>query len=152
MTRSAWPVSEPPGEKLIKYACIVNDSGRAAGRCGLGALMGSKNLKAVAAAGNLKPEQADAGKVGELAKQAIKDINGNLVSVAFREYGTLMYSDMAMVLGGYAGEVLYQKRFSGEQSHGPDPAADVFSWQLCLPRLPHRLRTETKRFQTGSRC
>ena len=87
------------GEKLIKYACIVNDKGRAAGRCGLGALMGSKNLKAVAASGNLRPEQADAGKVGELAKQAIKDINGNLVSVAFREYGTLMYADMAMALG-----------------------------------------------------
>ena len=87
------------GEKLIKYACIVNDKGRAAGRCGLGALMGSKNLKAVAASGNLKPEQADAGKIGGLAKQAIRDINGNLVSAAFREYGTLMYTDMAMVLG-----------------------------------------------------
>jgi aldehyde:ferredoxin oxidoreductase len=87
------------GEKLVKYACIVNDKGRAAGRCGLGALMGSKNLKAVAASGNLRPEQADAGKVGELARQAVKDINGNLVSVAFREYGTLMYTDMAMVLG-----------------------------------------------------
>jgi aldehyde:ferredoxin oxidoreductase len=87
------------GEKQIKYACIVNDRGRAAGRCGLGALMGSKNLKAVAASGNLKPEQADISKVSELAKQAIQDINGNLVSVAFREYGTLMYTDMAMVLG-----------------------------------------------------
>ena len=87
------------GEKLIKYACIVNDKGRAAGRCGLGALMGSKNLKAVVAGGNLKPEQADAGKLGELSRQAIRDINGNLVSAAFREYGTLMYTDMAMVLG-----------------------------------------------------
>ena len=87
------------GEKLIKYACIVNDKGRAAGRCGLGALMGSKNLKAVAAGGNLRPKPADSEKVAQLAKQAVKDINGNLVSVAFREYGTLMYSDMAMILG-----------------------------------------------------
>ncbi len=87
------------GEQLIKYACIVNDKGRAAGRCGLGALMGSKNLKAVAAGGNLRPKSADSGKVAQLAKQAVKDINGNLVSVAFREYGTLMYTDMAMVLG-----------------------------------------------------
>ncbi len=89
----------PGGEKLIKYACIVNDKGRVAGRCGMGALMGSKNLKAVAASGNQRPEKADTGKVGKLAKQAVKDINGNLVSVAFREYGTLMYTDMAMVLG-----------------------------------------------------
>jgi aldehyde:ferredoxin oxidoreductase len=89
----------PAGEKLIKYACIMNDKGRAAGRCGMGALMGSKNLKAVVVAGNRRPEVADSAKVGELAKQAVKDINGNLVSVAFREYGTLMYMDMGMTLG-----------------------------------------------------
>jgi len=89
----------PAGEKQTRYACIVNDRGRAAGRCGLGALMGSKNLKAVAAGGGLRPRPADGGKVGQLAKQALKDINGNLVSVAFREYGTLMYTDMAMILG-----------------------------------------------------
>ncbi|UCG08111.1 MAG: aldehyde ferredoxin oxidoreductase family protein [Desulfobacterales bacterium] len=89
----------PAGEKQIRYACIMNDKGRAAGRCGMGALMGSKNLKAVAVAGNKRPAFADAGKVGELAKQAIKDINGNLVAVAFREYGTLMYMDMGMTLG-----------------------------------------------------
>lgn len=89
----------PAGEKQIRYACIMNDKGRAAGRCGMGSLMGSKNLKAVAVAGNKRPEFADAGKVGELAKQAIKDINGNLVAVALREYGTLMYMDMGMTLG-----------------------------------------------------
>jgi aldehyde:ferredoxin oxidoreductase len=89
----------PAGEKMIKYACIMNDKGRAAGRCGMGALMGSKNLKAVVVAGNQRPEVADNARVGELAKQAVKDINGNLVSVAFREYGTLMYMDMGMTLG-----------------------------------------------------
>ncbi len=87
------------GERLIKYAAIMNDSGRAAGRCGLGALMGSKNLKAVAASGNLRPELGNPEKVRDLAKQAVAQINGNLVSVAFREYGTMMYTDMAMTLG-----------------------------------------------------
>jgi aldehyde:ferredoxin oxidoreductase len=89
----------PAGEKLVKYACVMNDRGRAAGRCGFGALMGFKNLKAIAAAGNRRVDLADAGKVAELAKQAVKDINGNLVSVALREYGTLMYMDMGMILG-----------------------------------------------------
>jgi len=87
------------GEKGIKYAAIMNDAGRAAGRCGMGALMGSKNLKAVAASGNLRPEASSPEKVRELAKQAVAQINGNLVSVAFREYGTMMYTDMAMTLG-----------------------------------------------------
>lgn len=89
----------PAGEKLIRYACIINDKGRAAGRCGMGALMGSKNLKAVVVSGNKRSEHADKKTLAELSKQAVKDINGNLVSVALREYGTLMYSDMAMVLG-----------------------------------------------------
>jgi aldehyde:ferredoxin oxidoreductase len=89
----------PAGEKLIRYACIINDQGRAAGRCGMGALMGSKNLKAVVVSGNERAEHADTKTLAELSKQAVKDIKGNLVSVAFREYGTLMYSDMAMVLG-----------------------------------------------------
>ena len=42
---------------------------------------------------------ADAGKISELAKQAVKEIKGNLVSVAQREYGTLLYMDMGMILG-----------------------------------------------------
>jgi aldehyde:ferredoxin oxidoreductase len=87
------------GEKLVRYAAIMNDSGRAAGRCGMGALMGSKNLKAVAASGNLRPELSSPEKVRDLARQAVAQIKGNLVAVAFREYGTMMYTDMAMILG-----------------------------------------------------
>jgi aldehyde:ferredoxin oxidoreductase len=88
----------PAGEKLIKYACIMNDAGRAAGRCGLGAVMGSKNLKAVAASGRKRPPSADPGRVAELAKEAVSLISGHLVSLALKEYGTNMYMDMGMVL------------------------------------------------------
>jgi aldehyde:ferredoxin oxidoreductase len=41
----------PAGEKLVRFACIMNDLHRAAGRSGVGAVMGSKNLKAVAVRG-----------------------------------------------------------------------------------------------------
>ncbi|UCG17375.1 MAG: aldehyde ferredoxin oxidoreductase family protein, partial [Phycisphaerales bacterium] len=41
----------PAGERLVRFACIVNDKHRAAGRSGVGAVMGSKNLKAVAVRG-----------------------------------------------------------------------------------------------------
>jgi aldehyde:ferredoxin oxidoreductase len=87
------------GEKQIRYASIMNDKGRSAGRCGMGALMGSKNLKAVAAAGDSKPKMADPAKVRALVKQSGADIDGNVISVAFGEYGTLMYMDMGMMLG-----------------------------------------------------
>ena len=44
----------PAGENLVRFASISNDGGRQAGRCGLGAVMGSKNLKAVALKGTEK--------------------------------------------------------------------------------------------------
>ncbi|MFW5780297.1 MAG: aldehyde ferredoxin oxidoreductase N-terminal domain-containing protein, partial [Bacillota bacterium] len=45
----------PAGENLVRYACIVSEE-RAAGRGGLGAVMGSKNLKAVVAEGTYTPQ------------------------------------------------------------------------------------------------
>lgn len=47
----------PAGENLVKYACIINDYYRAAGRTGMGAVFGSKKLKAIAVrgSGGLKP-------------------------------------------------------------------------------------------------
>lgn len=49
----------PAGEKQSLMAAIINDDGRAAARCGLGAVMGAKNLKAVAARGKVRPPLAD---------------------------------------------------------------------------------------------
>ncbi|MBN1318661.1 MAG: aldehyde ferredoxin oxidoreductase family protein [Anaerolineales bacterium] len=58
----------PGGEKLVRYACIVNDVTHAAGRTGLGAVMGSKNLKCVAARGKASIPLADPEKIKDLAK------------------------------------------------------------------------------------
>jgi aldehyde:ferredoxin oxidoreductase len=49
----------PAGEKVSLISCIINNKGRAAGRSGLGAVMGSKKLKAIAALGSKKTEIAD---------------------------------------------------------------------------------------------
>ena len=56
------------GENLVAVACIAVDKNSFAGRGGLGAVMGSKNLKAVAVKGTQKAEVADPAKVLELAK------------------------------------------------------------------------------------
>ncbi len=56
----------PGGENLVRFACIMNDLKDAAGRGGLGAVMGSKNLKAVAAHGTKNPDVADPDKIREL--------------------------------------------------------------------------------------
>ncbi|MBN2392950.1 MAG: aldehyde ferredoxin oxidoreductase family protein [Anaerolineae bacterium] len=58
----------PGGEKQVRFACIVNDLKHAAGRTGLGAVMGSKNLKCVAALGRTMIPVADNDGVKALAK------------------------------------------------------------------------------------
>lgn len=49
----------PAGERLVRFACVMNDLGNAAGRSGVGAVMGSKNLKAVAVKGTKGIKVAD---------------------------------------------------------------------------------------------
>ena len=58
----------PGGEKMVRYACVINDLRHAAGRSGLGAVMGSKNLKAVAAIGKGAVPVANPDGVKELAR------------------------------------------------------------------------------------
>jgi len=57
----------PAGERLVRYACIINDVGYAAGRTGLGAVMSSKNLKAIATKGHERVKVADPGAPGTLS-------------------------------------------------------------------------------------
>jgi aldehyde:ferredoxin oxidoreductase len=77
----------PAGEKLIAFSCIVVDKHSFAGRGGLGAVMGSKNLKAIAVKGTQKPEVADSQKVRDLAKELNKRIRENAPK-AFLKGGT----------------------------------------------------------------
>ncbi len=59
----------PAGENLVKFACVMNDRGSTAGRCGMGAVMGSKKLKAVVARGNKKVPVADEAAFKASARQ-----------------------------------------------------------------------------------
>ncbi|HHX78115.1 MAG TPA: aldehyde ferredoxin oxidoreductase, partial [Firmicutes bacterium] len=66
----------PAGEKMIPIACIMSEGhhARAAGRCGLGAVMGSKNLKAIVVKGSLKATLADSDGLKKSVKQVIPKI------------------------------------------------------------------------------
>jgi len=77
----------PSGEKLVAISCIAVDKASYAGRGGLGAVMGSKNLKAVAVKGTKSPEVADIQKVRDLAKELNKRIR-ETASEGFLKGGT----------------------------------------------------------------
>jgi aldehyde:ferredoxin oxidoreductase len=77
------------GENLSRIACIMNDRWRAAGRSGVGAVMGSKNLKAIVVRGSGKVEAADADKFKEAVKVAMGKIKENGVTgQGLPAYGT----------------------------------------------------------------
>ena len=76
----------PAGEKLVRYASIVADLKHVAGRTGLGAVMGAKNLKAVAVRGTGRVPLADGQAVGGLARW-MRDNYRELMG-AFPDLGT----------------------------------------------------------------
>jgi aldehyde:ferredoxin oxidoreductase len=92
----------PAGERLVPLACIVNER-RAAGRKGLGAVMGSKNLKAIAIRGNQRPAIADAAKFKE-ARQAMNKVmkDSEVLYPQFAKDGTPMIIDDMTKLGIYS--------------------------------------------------
>ncbi len=108
----------PAGERLNRHACVMNDRGRAAGRCGLGALMGSKNLKAVVVGGNSRAEVADSDRVKELVKESRDTIRGGMMTPGFAEYGTLMYADMGMPIGDMPAKYFTKTIFPVEKVTG----------------------------------
>jgi len=68
----------PAGEKVVRIAAVMNNKGRAAARSGLGAVMGSKKLKAIAVKGKMKIPLADDKKANELRKKGIKELTGHV--------------------------------------------------------------------------
>ncbi len=66
--RTRFTVIGPAGENKVLFACVINDDNRAAGRSGLGAVMGSKNLKAIAVRGSGMKEVADKAAIGAMQK------------------------------------------------------------------------------------
>ena len=91
----------PAGENLVRYASIMNNKHRAAGRCGLGTVMGSKRLKAVACAGKVPIRLANKDVFREKANRQLELLNESMLKVGFEAFGTNMVSDMVNARGGY---------------------------------------------------
>lgn len=70
----------PAGERLVRFAGIINETSRAAGRGGVGAVMGSKNVKAVVARGSGRITVADRDRFLALKKDVAAKIRENAIS------------------------------------------------------------------------
>ncbi len=77
----------PAGENLVKYANINNDLSRQVGRTGMGAVMGSKNLKAVALNGYHEPTIANLQGILDVTPQLMREAKGK-ATIKYRIWGT----------------------------------------------------------------
>ncbi len=87
------------GEKKSKIAAIINDQGRAAGRTGLGAVMGSKQLKAIVVSGSARPQPANEDAFLEATREAYSLLKNDMTAQMFRLGGTAIYTDIGMMYG-----------------------------------------------------
>ncbi|MEA2090290.1 MAG: aldehyde ferredoxin oxidoreductase N-terminal domain-containing protein, partial [Thermoproteota archaeon] len=83
----------PAGEKLVRLACIINDKTRACGRTGAGAVMGSKNLKAIAIRGTKDVNVANL----EEFKEFVKMMHERMKGPKTRKYRTLGTAENILV-------------------------------------------------------
>jgi len=80
----------PAGENLVRGACIINNGARAAGRCGLGAVMGFKNLKAVAVRGTGEVSVAQPEKFMQLIEELWEKVLSTDEMRLYEQHGTTL--------------------------------------------------------------
>lgn len=88
----------PAGENLVRFASVVNDKGSIAGRTGMGAVMGSKRLKAIAFSGKAKTKIADETAFNEVKARAIHNIKTSMLAEGLRAFGSNVHMEMGMAI------------------------------------------------------
>lgn len=90
----------PAGEKRVLMAAIMNDKHRAAARSGVGAVMGSKNLKGVVVMGRKNPAFFDDAAMRKLSVDLAKEVGADVKKgSSLREYGTAYVPQVTNTLG-----------------------------------------------------
>jgi aldehyde:ferredoxin oxidoreductase len=103
----------PAGENLVRYAAILNADARAAGRTGLGAVMGSKRLKAVAIRGSGAIPLSDKERFTHAARRALIRSQQDFAVQVLKETGTSGGMDFFDMLGSVPARYWTQGSFEG---------------------------------------
>ena len=99
------------GERLAPYAAIISEGGRAAGRTGMGAVMGSKNLKAIAVRGKGRLPMTDSQRFQVIVRQSMNGLQDALTSQIFRDFGTSSWVDPGIAFGSMPNKYYTQGAF-----------------------------------------
>ncbi len=126
----------PAGEKMVRMANVTNDRNRQVGRSGMGAVMGSKNLKAIAIRGTGDIEVADLDGLMEFCKDLYKRCRGPLTE-KYRVYGTPVNVLVHNRLGCLPTRNFQQGTFEhAEEVSGEKMLATVVKKTVACPACP----------------
>ena len=126
----------PAGEHLVRGACIIQDKGRAFGRCGLGAVMGSKNLKALVARGTGSVRVARP----ETFMEAVNDVRRMFDKAKsrenFRKYGTLSCLHRKQEVCGLSYRNFQECAIPEEMLEKIDPRKTIEKYEVSRQSFP----------------
>ena len=107
------------GERGVKFACVINDLHRAAGRSGVGAVMGSKNLKAIAVHGSVGVKVDDPKRFMRAVKDTKAALWDNAGRAELERVGTNAMIDVMQEFGGLPTRNFQEVQFEGVENINP---------------------------------
>ena len=116
------------GENGVLMSGIMTEHGHCAGRAGLGCVMGSKRLKAVALRGTAKIPMADAAKFREAVKTCLEEVKGSFFTRFIHDAGTCGWVDPGMLYGDVP--VKYYTADTMPEAAGMSGTVQAQKWQV----------------------
>lgn len=129
----------PAGENLVRGACIVQDKVRAFGRCGSGAVMGAKNLKAVVVRGSASVRVVDPRRFMEIIRELRGRISASETARKMRRYGTMGTMEAKQRACSIAYKNFQEVKLPDELAEAIDPARVIDKYKIgrsCFPGCP----------------
>ncbi|MBW1772717.1 MAG: aldehyde ferredoxin oxidoreductase family protein [Deltaproteobacteria bacterium] len=126
----------PAGENLVRGACVIQDRARAFGRCGTGAVMGSKNLKAIVARGTGSVKIADPGRFMQAVTKYQKMFKEAKNVDMQTRYGTLSIFPKKQEVCGIPYKNFQETRLPDEMAEVMHPFATCDKYRVAQVSFP----------------
>jgi len=123
----------PAGENKVLLSCIINDEHRAVGRTGLGAVMGSKKLKAIVVSGDKKVEVAKPEEYKKVSKECLEKLRKNPVTgEGLPTYGTAV---LVNIING-VGALPFKNWQTGYNKDADKISGETMSKEYLIKKKP----------------
>jgi aldehyde:ferredoxin oxidoreductase len=126
----------PAGEHLVRGACVIQDRGRAFGRCGIGAVMGSKNLKSIVVQGTGAVSVADPKRFMETVKKVRGMFKKAKTLEGMQKYGTLGGLPRKQQTCGIAYKNFQEVYLPEAMVQAIDPCPTIDKYQVARQSFP----------------